>query len=303
MKTEFDIYIAPDGEEYDLSDWSKTFILKSSGHGMAPIEYRTSRGPFQSGETILDYVLRPRIVQYVHRITECNRSQYWAERERIQNLLRPNRQVAQSFVPGVLRKIRQDGTKRDLSVLIESGPEFTQNTDNWDEWGSTHTIRFIAHDPVYFDPNINSEAFSLASLSELVFPITFPIWFGSSTINDTVNVAYAGTWLSYPIIYITGPINAPAIYNNTTGEMIGLEYNVPPGRLITINLNYGHKTILDDTGANLIGVLDTDSDFATFHIAPEPEAPSGVNQLRVMGSSATNATRVAIQFYTRFIGV
>lgn len=303
MRTEFDLYIAPDGEEYDLSDWSKTFILNSSGHGMSPIEYRTSRGPFQSGETPLDYVLRPRIIQYIHRFSACNRAEYWTERERIQNLLRPNRQIASAFNPGVLRKIRADGTKRDLSVFIADGPTFTQESNKWDEWGSTHAIRFIAHDPVYFAPTINAEIFSLASLTQLVFPITFPIWFGSSQIDDTVAVTYTGTWLSYPTIVITGPIGSPTIYNNTTGEMVGLTYDVPSGRIVTINLNYGYKTVEDDTGANLIGTLDTNSDFATFHIAPDPEAPGGINQIRVTGTQATNATAVAVRYYTRFIGV
>lgn len=302
-RTEFELYISPDGETYDLSDWDKTFLLSSSGHGMAPINYRTSKGPFQSGETPLDFVLTPRIVQYIHRISTCNREQYWIERARIQNLLRPNRQLSGTFTTGVLRTVRKDGTMRDLSVFVQDGPTFPHSSEQWDEWGSTHTIRFIAYDPVYFDPTINSEVFSLASLTNLVFPIEFPITFGSSSIDDTQSVTYSGTWLSYPIIYITGPVGSPTIYNTTTGEMVGLTYDVPAGRVVTINLNYGQKTVLDDTGTNLIGALNTDSDFATFHIAPDPEATGGVNAIRVTGTQATGQTSIAVQYYTRFIGV
>lgn len=303
MRTEFDLYISPDGETYDLSDWDRTYILSSSGHGMSPINYRTSRGPFQSGETPLDFVLTPRIVQYIHRISTCSREQYWSERERIQNMLRPNRQTSGSFTTGVLRKVRKDGTMRDLNVFIQDGPTFPTTSEQWDEWGSTHTIRFIAYDPVYFNPTINSETFSLVSLDNLVFPITFPITFGSSTIDDTTNVTYSGTWLSYPVIIITGPVGSPTIYNNTTGEMVGLTYDVPSGRVVTMNLNYGHKTVLDDLGTNLIGTLNTDSDFATFHIAPDPEATDGINEIRVTGSQATSQTSIAVQYYTRYIGV
>lgn len=300
---EFDLYIAPDGEIYDLSNWQKTFIMGSSGHGMPPIEYRTSRGPFQSGETALDYVLRPRIVQYIHRISASCRDEYWDERARILNLLRPNRQLANTFQPGVLRKITTDGTKYDLNVFIADGPMFTQEANKWDEWGSTHTIRFIAYDPVYFNPTAGSLAFSLAAQTQLVFPITFPITFGSSTLDDTQTITYAGTWLSLPTITLVGPLTSPTIYNTTTGEQVGLNYEIPSGRTVTINLSYGYKTVEDDLGTNLIGTLDTDSDFATFHIAPDPEAAGGVNSIRATASGAANDSSISVSYYTRYIGI
>lgn len=303
MKTEFELYIAPDGEIYDLSDWSKTFILGSSGHGMSPIEYRTSRGPFQSGETPLDYVLRPRIVQYVHRISACNRTDYWEQRLKIENMVRPNRQVINTFGTGVLRKQLIDGTKYDLNVLLADGPTFVQESNKWDEWGSTHTVRFIAHDPVYYNPTRVDLDNILSGLTELEFPIEFPIWFGASTIDATTAYTYAGTWLSYPIIVITGPVGSPMIYNVSTGEQVGLTYNVPDGRVVTINLNYGKKTITDDLGNNLIGTLDTSSDFATFHIAPSPEVAGGINNIRVTGASCTVSSKISVQFYTRYIGI
>ena len=144
-QVEFDVYEAPDGTEYSLDNWGNTFLLSKSGEGMPPIEYRVVRGPFQHGETVQDYVLRPRIIQYVVRISQRSRQSYWDEREKILNVFRPNRQFAGELNPGKLKKYLKDGTQRALDVFIDQGLEFSENNDGWDEWGSTEAIRFIAH--------------------------------------------------------------------------------------------------------------------------------------------------------------
>ena len=97
---------------------------------------------------------------------------------------------------------------------------------------------------------------------------------------------------------------SPQILNNTTDEKIALDYNVSSGETVTIDLDYGKKTVTNNANVNLFGTLTTDSDVATFHIAPDPEAPGGVNELQVFGDEAAlGETEIRIQWYVRYIGI
>jgi len=305
QQLEYDQYISPVGEIYQFNNKRDKFIFPIDGLGMPPIRYVTQRGPYQHGETMLDYFLEPRIVQVRHRRTSCNRTELWDVRSDLLDAVRPNRQIINSLEPGILRKIMPDGTKRDINVIVQAGPSYDSGTRNgWDEWAIDDIIRFVAHDPTFFDPTEVITEFNFSTFEELVFPADFPIAFFASTFDETDTIEYGGTWLSYPEIIMTGPINNPIITNTTTGEKIELDYNIAAAEVVTITTEYGNKTISNDDGDNLIGTLTTDSDLATFHIAPDPEAPGGDNVIRVQGASADSAvTQMVVKYYTRYIGI
>lgn len=304
-QVEFDIYETPDGVDYNLSDWGKTFLLSRSGEGLPPIEYRTDRGPFQDGETVRDFVLRPRVLQYTMRFDTQSRQRYWDERSKIMSIFRPNRQFSGTLNPGKLKKYLKDGSIRALDVFIDQGLDFSQaEGGGWDEFGSVETIRFVAYNPIYYDPTQKTLEFSLGALSELVFPITFPISFGSTVIDDDTVITYLGTWAEYPIIVITGPISAPTIENVTTGKTLTLDYNVPSGRILTIDLRYSKKTITDDLGTNLVGALSPSSDFSVWRLAPHPEATDGKNTIHISGGNALpGETKIELEYYDRYSGM
>ncbi len=301
------IYITPDGREYNLitpHDPGR-HVLSFQGLGTPPIEYVTQRGPFQDGETVRDFFLRPRTVQILERQNFCDRDAWWNGRSDILNELRPNRQTTPDGVtPGRLRFFRTDGTARDLRVFIATGPVFEPRVSNqWDEWSFQELLRFIAHDPILFSTTQTVSAFVIALDADLVFPITFPISFGAGLVDDTLNITYDGTWETFPIITIVGPIKLPRIDNNTTGEKLEFTLDIAVGQTVTIDLTEGVKTVVDQTGLNLIGGLTTDSDLGSFHIAPDPEATNGLNVIRLRGSEPTGATSVSLSFFVRYFGM
>ena len=281
------------------------WVISFSGFGTPPIEYITQRGPFQDGETVKDFFLRPRVIQMLLRQNFSDRSDWWDGRAAILNEIRPNRQsTATAVVPGILRMVKTDGSVRDLNVFIQEGPRFEPRQSNqWDEWSFQESLRFVAHNPVLFDPTRVDFAFTIVLDSDLVFPITFPITFGSGEIDLTPNINYTGTWSSLPIIVITGPLEDFRLDNLTTNEKLEFSADVNPGRVVTIDTTEGVKTVTDDLGNNLIGILTSDSDLATFHIAPDPEAPLGVNAMRLQGKHPTGATMVEVRYFTRFFGI
>jgi hypothetical protein len=300
---EYDVYIAPDGEELNFNRASDRFVQSFEGYGMSPIQYVEQQGALQHGTTIYDYKLQKRIIQWLIRQSGCSRWDYWEKRAMFLNILRPNRHTLNNFGPGKLRKYLPNGTKRDIDVNIEFGPIFSTPT-GWDEWGFTEAIRFVAADPTFYDPTALSVSASLAvAITELEFPITFPIEFGNSLINSTPTINYTGTWLTYPTITITGPLSGLQLTNTATGEIIIFSHEISAAGTVVISLQYGNKSVISGSGTNLIGSILPQSDLATFHIAPAPEAAGGVNPMHVIGAGAGNTTNISISYNTRDIGL
>lgn len=290
-RIEQDIFITADGVSYPLNG-SNAAVVAEEGHGMADLDIVTQRATFQHGETYRDYFLKPRTVQYVIRRNFCSRDEYWAGRDRALDVFRPNRYTTPALA--VLRKIRSDGQKRDLNVVVIESPKFNQvEHRGWEEWSYHETMRFFAPDPTYFDPAQQHVTLTLDA-DELVFPITFPITFGP-TYSDTI--VYTGTWISYPNIVITGPIVNPGIINNTTGYYISINYNLPAGQSIVITLTSTRKVVQLNDGTDLIGYVTTGSNLAYFGLIP------GNNSVTIQGTGYTAATKFDVYYYRRFIGL
>ncbi len=305
-RLEFTQYISPDGTVYRFNNQIDKFkIAGVSGMGMPTVTYRTQRGPFQDGVTPLGFQFEPRIIQLLHRRNGGNRDEYWDNRSDIINLLRPNRQVGTTFITGVLRKILPDNTKRDLDVFIFDSLAFEGTVqERWDEFSYTEAIQFIAHNPMFYNPEERLEEITLPTYGdELAFPITFPILFSSDATVPIHSITYTGTYKAFPVIYLTGPMEDVNIRNITTDEKLQLEYTIPANSTVVIDLGFGNKTVVDDLGVNRIGSLTTDSDLGSFHLAPDPEAAGGVNELGLNLRGTDANSLIVFKWFTRYIGI
>jgi hypothetical protein len=324
---EFTEYIAPDGGIYRFESHDK-FIISETGWGMPSIEYITQKGPYQHGETVYDYRLQPRTIQLVHRRNACNRMDYWNNRGDILNLIRPNRSV--SFDKGVLKKHLPDGSVRAVDVVLEQGPIFVARDNKvWDEWSINETIRFIAHDPTFYDPAIVTVDVTNVSNDHLIFQaagagtpdIIFAttaafrllsgsteyalpgLVFSSDVLELVQTVVYTGTWRTYPTSTIEGPIGSPWIINASSGKQIRLNHSVAYGETVVIALPFGNKTITSDIYGNILATLDNISDLAEFALLPEGEVSGGSNVIVLSGTSIATATTVTLEYNTRYIGI
>lgn len=302
---EFDQLITPDGKTYNFDTRVDKFVWGITGQAIPPISYITQRGPFQDGQSVLGYRLEPRAIQMIHRRNSCDRNEYWDDRADLLDILRPNRQPTTSFQTFVLRKIRPDGSKRDLNVVYSDGIGFRGGVpDMWDEWSIQEPVRFIAHDPIFFDPTENITSYAPGVLDdELSFPITFPIQFGISADVEALSITYGGTYRSFPQIILVGSMTDPRIKNITTGQEIALDYTITTPRAVTINLAFGNKTIEDDLGNNLIGNLTEDSDLVSFAIEADPLAEDGINSIGISASETDANAEVIIRYFTKYIGI
>jgi hypothetical protein len=77
---------------------------------------------------------------------------------------------------------------------------------------------------------------------------------------------------------------------------------VSGGEIVTISLPYGNKTVVNDSGTNLIGTVYPTTDLATFHIAPDPEVTGGINTVVFAATGVDANTTILFEYYTRYIG-
>lgn len=305
---EFDELITPDGLIYRLHGGNARFVVGGmSGQGMPRVDWKTQSAPRQHGETVIDYRLTPRVIQMVHRRNAYNRDHYHAMRLDIVNHFRPNRSAGDDIELPILRKVYKDGSKRDIYVRLDEGLQFrSADPVFWDEYSIEEPIRLICPDPAFFDPDevLFSFVFTGTPINHLTFPCTFPRVFGVlAVLTGSDDITYLGTWQTRPTIEIDGPLNSALIRNVTTDEKIQFGYNIASGERVTIELQFGEVAVYNNTGDNLIGAVSTDSDLGTFHIAPAPEAPGGVNTITAYGTNADGNTAVTIRYYDRYIGI
>lgn len=293
------VYIRPDGVKYRLHAPPNKVIMSEEGFGLPPLEYVVDRAPFQHGDTVRSFHLNPRPVQLVVLHNFCSRAEYWDGRASLLDATRPNRVTDfQTQAVGKLLYYLANGQKRQLDVLLDSGPGFTPPQGGWREWSFTEVLRFTAHNPAWYDPI--AQVTSFAGSTPATFPMTFPVTFTS--FGKQASVAYLGTWIEYPSFTVIGPISGLYILNETTGKSLQLGYNLPAGQSLTITLQ-GIKSIVQSDGTNLLNYLTDDSDLSDFALVPEPEAAGGVNVITLTGSGTTGATSASMTWYRRYIGI
>ncbi len=295
---EYNQFISYDGVIYNFDNQVDRFMPSLSANGLPPVNHFTQDTPYYHGSHYLGYKLRPRTIRVEHRAIASTRADYWALRTTLLDAVRFNRGGA-----GVLRKIFDDGSKRDIEVYATTVALDQRIPNVKCGWEMADILEFTAYNPLFFNPEEQQVVFTPAANSELEFPITFPIEFGNSKLNPTTNINYPGSWLTYPTIEIVGPVDTPTITNNTIGEFIALDYSVKNNETVTIDLSSNTKSISSTDVANLKGVLRIGSYLSTFRIEADPEAPSGVNNITFLGGGVGGNTSVTIKYKENYIGI
>lgn len=293
-----DIYIIVDGVAHSLTDASTCILASQDGVGMAPLHRISQRGPQQHGDSDVGYRLDPRIVQLALEIHGSTQADQYAKRSRLLSWFRPRGRTL------ALRWVLPDGSLRqldchyvsDMSLATQAGGGFRQRVG----------LTLRAPDPTFYDPVAVALTFSVYASAggEFAVPTSVPTAVGGTIINQDMALTYAGSVVAYPhLIRITGPLNNPALENKSTGEKLDFTgTEIAAGDHYDIDLRYGYKTIFDALGVNRIAALTTDSDLATWHLAPAGEVVDGINALRIAATLAGAGAKVELTYYNRYIG-
>lgn len=307
------VYISPDNQVFNLHAPDKKAVLSTSGWGMPPADIADTHGPFQHGTDPLTIRLPVREISVLFRYNGCSRREFWSNRAGLINALRLNRTSLNNPSPGHLRWYRADGQVRQVDVLVSKGPDFNPNSSGWDEFSTQDELRFIAHNPIIYNPTQKSSIFTglgCTIIQQLQFPFSFDtsmLIFGGNVCNavNTITVNYLGNWQEYPYITVIGPADNFTIDHLQTGLRLKLaNYSIPNGDSVTFDLRYGRKVVnLNSTGASLLGYISNDSDLGNFAIEPDPIVTNGVNQFSVSIDNGTGATQTIFQYNDRYVAI
>ena len=292
MALGLDIIVA--GIEYSLSDGVTCKLIEQDGVGLPPLHRIAERGPQQDGESDRGFRLDPRVVSLVLKVEGDT---MYIKRDALAGWMKPrNAAVA-------LKWVRDDGAVRQLDAhYIE---QLTLPSNVASRYFMKVPAQFKAADPTFYDPTLVHVGFAISlGAEEFAVPLVIPWSIGAAVLDSTTAVTYLGTWKTYPIITVDGPVDDLIITNQTTGDILDFTGDsVAVAKQRIIDLRYGHKTIVDETGANKIAMLTAASDISTWHLAAAPDALGGVNSINVTGDSGSAATAVRIDYYTRYISL
>jgi hypothetical protein len=282
------------GAPYSLSDGVTCKLVQQDGVGLPPLHRISERGPQQHGESDRGFRLDPRIVLLVLGVTGDT---MYVKRDELVSRFKPRDD------PIALRWTRDDGAVRQLDCFYIEQMTLPSNVVS--RYYMRVPAQFKAADPTFYDPDLEHVVFAITlGAEEFVVPLPIPWPIGAAVLDATTAINYAGTWRTYPIITITGPVTDCVVTNVTTGEKLDFTgVTIAAANVYTIDLRYGQKTVVNQAGTNKVADLTTDSDLSTWHLEAAPDAVGGVNSIHVTGTSGSAATGVTIEYYARYISL
>ena len=284
--------------EVYLDDGDIYRLTGINGIGMVPLERIVESGPMQHGDSDVGYRLRARVINLAIIAKGGTDSDWFQCRDALLRLFRP----ADSALK---LRIADIDMVRQIDCHFAGAMEMTPEVGIAPRWQRLG-IQLRAPDPTFYDPEGESVMFVLGVGTEAMeVPLEVPWMVGVSAIAASAVCVNPGSWLAYPTIAITGPIDDAILTNETIGEKLDFSgTTIPAGVDYVIDCRYGRKTVVRSSdGANRVGDLTEDSNLATFRIDSDPDAPGGINVLSLTGAGANANTRVVVQYNARYLGV
>lgn len=291
--------VTADGNTLFLTD-PDVKLIAYGNLGASPTQFITRRGYKQNSLTEVDFLLQPRTVSVtLWRSPACDRQTYWNNRAALHEFLRPNRNGPLTFT---LRT--PNGDLRSIIVRADPGLVLPPKPND-NNWNIDEDLDFTAFDPTFFDASQTVTALASTTQTQLIFPITFPITFGTSDVFLTTgSITYLGTWKSYPTITLTGPYTRAQIQHVTLGINIMLSVAIVAGETRIIDLTPGSQSIVDGSGNNKFSDLGAGSDLVDFALYPDPEVAGGVQVITVQLVDGVGGTSTAsISYYSRYFAL
>lgn len=273
---------------------SAVYMVGAVNWGMAPSHRITQRGPFQDGDTDVDFRLDPRVLSIPFVAPANDADESFAVRNALLQVFKPGNDTWQLQVTysGVQTRV----------IDVKSVGGLTMDTDAKD-FTVRGVIQLRAADPVWADRYV-----TVVNLTASVFgtptpyPKPYPVPYGAGSVNNIVSINYVGSWVSYPTIQCIGPATDLTIVDGL-GNLIVFDDIIPTGQTWTINLSYGAKTVIDQNGVNQFAALNINSDIVNWGIFPDPAVLNGVNTISVSATDTTTDTKVSLFYSSRYIGV
>lgn len=256
-------------ESYKITNNKGKFIILNDHYlsissfgsmGSSNIEYQMYTGYLQDGGNVTGYRLDDKQLNLTLSSIEFkDRQTYIAEREALYKFFSP---VCSPFSFEVTYK---NGGKRTLSHLYLQNVLPNEYQPNI--FLINDTFSFISKQPYWLGTE-KTLSVSETTDTQLVFPITFPIVFGTSGKHYTGTYTYQGSYKAYPKITLTGAYSTVQINLVNKGIAIYMEQAIASSSVRIINLQPNNRYIIDGSGNNKASDIGLNSNLANFYIEP-----------------------------------
>lgn len=298
------------GKAWNLND-DLLLRLLDYDLGPPPVRRLSRTYPTQHGDTDTGYRYEPRFLNLFWGVMAHTNEQYMSIRRTLAHVFAARDEAVQLTFDFGYRRVTCDAVLD--GTLLES--------DRIGAAGKTSGI-FKCSDPRFYDPDIRTQIFNLASAGSTgvgwEIPWEIPWDVAPYALQMSTQILYAADFEAaapeYPRITIRGPVSSPIIVNETTGEQLNLGANggleLAGGEMVQILLNGAYdatgRDIVDAAGDSLTHFLTADSDFGSWHLAPPGERLSsggfstGLNVITVTGLDVSPASQITINYHHRY---
>lgn len=261
------------------------YILSSvTGLGAPDIDYETTRGAYQHGESIAGFRRAAPPVGVTFSIVETTREGLYQTRQALQGILSPDRamdgEARATFI------YENDFGRWYTPVMPDGGLAPDKRILNVQP---LLKMSFKRESPFWYAMSDEGVEFSYTP-GGFELPFSFPISFGSRDYSkDAVNAGHVNAPVE---IWIECKGETPRLVNRSTGHAIELSGPVPTGNTLYIRTDPAHlDATLTDAGGVVtpaFGRLSLDTPMAEFYLRP------GLNSLvyETGGEGSTSVIRV-----------
>lgn len=159
-------------------------------------------------------------------------------------------------------------------------------------------MAFRAIDGVWEDNDLSSRTIfpGGTSTSAKTYPLSFPMNYGTGTPPGAGTVASTGNTVCPIVARIYGPVTAPALVNNTTGQTIAFTsgFTIPAGQYVSIDTAAATVLANDDPTLSRFNSIDW-SQTDLWWLQP------GNNQIGFTGSALSSVTQAVITWRERHV--
>lgn len=290
-------YIDPAGYEFALNDNVRCVLAPNGlrGLGVVRAEVPSARVPYTPGLAVLGDPYTPaREVQIGLQILgqDGDTAPDWTAYNR--QMARNCSAYKESGKMGSLRITEADGVTRQVDCWLVEWPDPERQGPFF---GSVAPV-FWCPEPWLYDPTLRSESLALSGDGGIIFPITYPITFTSTTVDAYIFPDNQGDVPTWPMLRINGPGANIKIDNITTANVFQLTagggVTLDVGDYVTIDMENATVTWYDLSAGTTTSVIAKLSDASEFW-----ELMRGVNQVRVRMTAATSGS-VIFSYHLRY---
>lgn len=271
------------------------YYIADTGLGMPPVVRLTQRGPFQHGDSDIDYRLEPRVISYIFGIYAPSLADLETARDLLLRLFRP------SNTPFIVQYERSNNSMRQLYAHFMGGMQLASSDREQGSWFQRFSIDIRAADPTFFDPFMESVSILNTVSGGMTIPLSVPVNVRSDAISTTLDIHYIGTADTLPIITLYGPVYKPIITNTVTGAVISFpSTDIQYGDYYQIDLRNGFKTVTDSAGIDHTQELSETSSLEGWAIIVQ-YLPQRISFSASYVGAQTEIVRIA--YNVRYIGL